>query len=89
MGSINNDDKQTVVTFEVDRLLDEPVRMIQQGVLMTSRNITMRHVIGWVLWSMLGHKAPAIDLNKITSIEVSYDKEAGTFTAVMKKQPWN
>jgi len=46
MGSINNDDKQTVVTFEVDRLLDEPVRMIQQGVLMTSRNITMRHVIG-------------------------------------------
>jgi len=41
------------------------------------------------LWSLLGHKAPAIDLNKIASIDVSYDQEAGTFTAVMKKQPWN
>lgn len=87
MGNIANDDKQTVVTFEIERLLDEPVRMIREGKLVVAKNVMMRHVIGLVLYSLLGHKAPAIDLTKIESIQVSYDKEAGTFVATMKKQP--
>jgi hypothetical protein len=85
MGNITNDDRRAVVTFEADRLLDQPVRMMNSGVLMVAKNVTMRHVIGWVLWSLMGHKAPAIDLNKIKSIQVSFDKEAGTFIATMKK----
>jgi len=86
MGSIKNDDKQATVTYEASRLLDEPVRMMKDGVLMVSKNITMRHVIGWVLWSLMGHKAPAIDLSKIESMEVSFDLLDGTFTATMEKR---
>jgi hypothetical protein len=87
MGSIENNEEQTVVTFEIERLLDEPVRMMDEGILKVAKNITIRHVIGWVLWSLLGHKAPAIDLTKIQSMDVAYKKEEGTVTATMKKQP--
>jgi hypothetical protein len=86
MGSITNDSKQTVVTFEVERLLDEPIRMMRNGKFMVAKNVTMGDAIGWVLWSLVGHKAPAIDLNKIKSIQVSYNRDAGTFVATMEKQ---
>ena len=87
MGSITNDNKQTVVTFEIERLLEEPLRMMRGGKFMVAKNVNMGDAIGWVLWSLVGHKAPSIDLSKIQSIQVSFDKEAGTFVATMKKQP--
>lgn len=86
MGSIKTDTEAVVVTFEVERLLDEPVRMLRDGKFQVSTNIKMRHVIAWVLWSLASHKIPSFDPSAFETIQLSYDPQAGTFVATMKKQ---
>ena len=86
MGSIKTDEDQVVVTFEAERMLQEDLRMYGDGKLHRSTNIKLADVIGWGLWSMLTEKMPKLDFSKLGPIQVSYDKEAGTFVAVMKKQ---
>ena len=85
MGSIKNEKEQIVVTFEVERLLDEPLRMLGNGALHKSTNTTVADGIGWVLWSLLASKMPKLDFSRLGPIQVSYDREAGTFVATMKK----
>lgn len=86
MGSIKNEADQVVVTFEVERMLQENLRMLGNGKLHRSTNATVADMVGWVLWSMLTKNMPKLDFSKLGAIQVSYDKEAGTFVATMKKQ---
>jgi len=86
MGSIKNDPDKVIVTLEVERLLDEPLRMVREGQFQTSSNIDVRTVTGWVLWSLLAHKMPGLDFETMKQIQVSFDKEAGAVVAVIEKQ---
>ena len=86
MGSIKNNPDKVIVTLEVERLLDEPLRMVREGRLQTSTNTDMRAVVGWVLWSLLAHKMPGLDFEKMEHIQVSFDPEAGAIVAVIDKQ---
>jgi hypothetical protein len=86
MGSIKNDEDQVVVTFEVERTLKENLLMLGGGKLHRSTNTTVADEIGWVLWRMLTKNMPKLDFSKLGPVQVSFDKEAGTFVATMKKQ---
>jgi hypothetical protein len=85
MGSIKTDSEVVVVTLEAERLLDEPVRMIRDGKFQVA-NIRVRHVVGWVLWSMMAHKMPNLNFAKMKSIDIRFDKDNGTFIATIEKQ---
>ena len=87
MGSIKNNREEVIVTLEVERLLDEPLRMIREGKFQVSSNTYMRTVTGWVLWSLLTHKMPKLDFEKMGQIQVSFDREAGAVVAVIEKRP--
>lgn len=87
MGSIKNGKDRVVITLEIDKILAEPARMMMSGELKVSRNITVRHVLGWVLWSILLKKIPQIDANGFQSIDLQFDKEAGAIVATIDKQP--
>jgi len=87
MGSIKNDEQQVVITLEIDKLLNEKVRMMIDGKLMTSTNTTMRDVMGWVLWSILFEKIPQMDSSKFagSKIELEFVQEAGAIVANIAK----
>lgn len=86
MGSIKNVEDRVIVTFEVERMLQEHLRMVGDGKLHRSTNATIADMLGWVLWSMLAKNMPKLNFSEFGPIQTSYDKEAGTFVAVIKKQ---
>jgi len=85
VGSIKNGKDKVVITLEIDKILAEPARMMMDGELKVSRNITVRHVLGWVLWSILLKKIPQIDTKGFQSIDLQFDREAGTIVATIDK----
>ncbi|MGD8405306.1 MAG: hypothetical protein PVJ21_16720 [Anaerolineales bacterium] len=85
MGSIKNGKDKVVITLEIDKILAEPARMMMDGELKVSRNITVRHVLGWVLWSILLKKIPQIDTKGFQSIDLQFDKEVGAIVATIDK----
>ena len=87
MGNIRNDPDRVIVTFEAERFLDEPLRLFRDGKMQINKAITMRIIVGWVLWSLLAHKMPTLDFAKMEQIEVTFDKESGMFVATIKKLP--
>jgi hypothetical protein len=85
VGSIKNGKDKVVITLEIDKILAEPARMMMDGELKVSRNITVRHVLGWVLWSILLKKIPQIDTKGFQSIDLQFDKEVGAIVATIDK----
>ena len=86
MGSIKNNRKDVVITFEVERFLKEPLVMFEDGKCRVSTNITFEIAIAWALYKMLHDKIPELDTSKLSNMRARYDHEAGTFVVEMDKQ---